>query len=215
MTNTNESTTEEPENEEAEEMNNPDSGIDLDEPEQEQQQNLSIYPDEEMTETELKFFGNKGATPSRPRKARKISVFEKRRRVKLQARRVRRIVRHIEVWSVLKMSILFFACLWAVFLIAGFIIWGVAESSGTVDKLESLITELFALDTFNFDGRQIFRGYALGGLILAIAGSTLNVLMILLFNLISDLTGGLRVTMIEEETVRPSPPRRRRRRAME
>jgi hypothetical protein len=113
------------------------------------------------------------------------------------------------------MSILFFACLWAVFLIAGFIIWGVAESSGTVDKLESLITELFALDTFNFDGRQIFRGYALGGLILAIAGSTLNVLMILLFNLISDLTGGLRVTMIEEETVRPSPPRRRRRRAME
>ena len=215
MTNTNESTTEEPENEEAEEMNNPDSGIDLDESEQEQQQNLSIYPDEEMTETELKFFGNKGATPSRPRKASKISVFEKRRRVKLQARRVRRIVRHIEVWSVLKMSILFFACLWAVFLIAGFIIWGVAESSGTVDKLESLITELFALDTFNFDGRQIFRGYALGGLILAIAGSTLNVLMILLFNLISDLTGGLRVTMIEEETVRPSPPRRRRRRAME
>jgi len=37
------------------------------------------------------------------------------------------------------------------------------------------------------------------------------VLMVLLFNLISDLTGGLRVTMIEEETVRPSPPRRRRR----
>jgi hypothetical protein len=213
MTNINESTTEEPENEEEEEINNLDSGTDLDE--SEQHQNLSIYPDEEMTETELKFFGNKGVTPSRPRKARKISVFEKRRRVKLQARRVRRIVRHIEVWSVLKMSILFFACLWAVFLIAGFIIWGVAESSGTVDKLESLITELFALDTFNFDGRQIFRGYALGGLILAIAGSTLNVLMILLFNLISDLTGGLRVTMIEEETVRPSPPRRRRRRAME
>ena len=89
---------------------------------------------------------------------------------------------------------------------------GVAESSGTVGKLESLITELFALDTFNFDGKQIFRGYALGGLILAIAGSTLNVLMVLLFNLISDLTGGLRITMIEEETVRPSPPPSRRRR---
>ncbi|KIE51408.1 MAG: hypothetical protein MB53_02865, partial [marine actinobacterium MedAcidi-G2A] len=61
-------------------------------------------------------------------------------------------------------------------------------------------------------GKQIFRGYALGGLVLAIAGSTMNVLMCLIFNLISDLTGGLRITMIEEETVRPSPPRRLRRR---
>ena len=87
----------------------------------------------------------------------------------------------------LKISILFFACLWAVFLIAGFIVWGVAESSGTVDKLESLITELFALDTFNFDGKQIFRGYALGGLILAIAGSTLNVLMVCFSTLLVTL----------------------------
>ena len=49
----------------------------------------------------------------------------------------------------------------------------------------------------------------MGGLILAIAGSTLNVLMVLLFNLISDLTGGLRVTMIEEEACVPltSPPK--------
>tara|TARA_B100001778_G_scaffold120313_1_gene98855 strand:+ start:3707 stop:4348 length:642 start_codon:yes stop_codon:yes gene_type:complete len=176
-----------------------------------QNEDISIYPDENIADAETRFFGNKKPIVPRQRTGRKISVFEKRRRVKLQARRVRRIVRHIEVWSVLKISILFFACLWAVFLIAGFIVWGVAESSGTVGKLESLITELFALDTFNFDGKQIFRGYALGGLILAIAGSTLNVLMVLLFNLISDLTGGLRVTMIEEETVRPSPPRRRRR----
>ena len=171
-----------------------------------------ISPDTELTEAEEKFFGTLKSPPNRPKKQRKISIFEKRRRVKLQARRVRRIIRHIEVWSVLKISILFYACLWAIFLIAGFLIWGVAESSGTVGKLESLITELFALDTFTFDGKQISRGYALGGLVLAIAGSTMNVLMCLIFNLISDLTGGLRITMIEEETVRPSPPRRLRRR---
>ncbi len=172
----------------------------------------SIYPDaEDRLETNT-FFENFEAPQPRPRRPRRPSIFERRRRVRLQARRVRRIIRHIEVWSVLKVSILFYACLWAVFLIAGFMIWGVAESSGTVGKLETLITELFALDTFTFDGRQIFRGYALGGLVLAIAGSTLNVLMCLLFNLISDLTGGIRITMVEEETVRPTPPRRRRRR---
>ena len=171
-----------------------------------------VYPGADLTKAEEKFFGKIGFPPPRPKKQRKISIFEKRRRVKLQARRVRRIVRHIEVWSVLKISILFYACLWAIFLIAGFMVWGVAESSGTVGKLETLITELFALDTFTFDGKQIFKGYALGGLVLAIAGSTMNVLMCLIFNLISDLTGGLRLTMIEEETVRPAPPRRLRRR---
>ena len=178
------------------------------------EEEISIYPDEEKDLEKNSFFENFEAPAPRPRRPRRPSIFERRRRVRLQARRVRRIVRHIEVWSVLKVSILFYACLWAVFLIAGFMIWGVAESSGTVGKLETLITELFALDTFTFDGRQIFRGYALGGLVLAIAGSTLNVLMCLLFNLISDLTGGIRITMVEEETVRPTPPRRRRRRTV-
>ena len=178
------------------------------------EEEISIYPDEEKDLEKNSFFENFEAPDPRPRRPRRPSIFERRRRVRLQARRVRRIVRHIEVWAVLKVSILFYACLWAVFLIAGFMIWGVAESSGTVGKLETLITELFALDTFTFDGRQIFRGYALGGLVLAIAGSTLNVLMCLLFNLISDLTGGIRITMVEEETVRPTPPRRRRRRTV-
>tara|TARA_B100000676_G_C17694507_1_gene638067 strand:+ start:21 stop:662 length:642 start_codon:yes stop_codon:yes gene_type:complete len=209
MTNIDESTKNNPDKEEQKSEETPTPADYFDD--LEQNDDFSIYPDENIADAETRFFGNKKQIAPRQRTGRKVSVFEKRRRVKLQARRVRRIVRHIEVWSVLKISILFFACLWAIFLIAGFIVWGVAESSGTVDKLESLITELFALDTFNFDGKQIFKGYAFGGLILAIAGSTLNVLMVLLFNLISDLTGGLRVTMIEEETVRPSPPRRRRR----
>ncbi len=188
------------------------STVDLVESHEENSVQETTYPDSNATEAENKFFGNFETPPARPRKQRKISIFERRRRVKLQARRVRRIVRHIEVWSVLKISVLFYACLWAIFLIAGFMVWGVAESSGTVGKLETLITELFALDTFNFDGKQIFKGYAYGGLVLAIAGSTMNVLMCLIFNLISDLTGGLRITMVEEETVRPSPPRRLRRR---
>jgi hypothetical protein len=151
------------------------------------------------------------AVPGRPLP--RMSRAERRRRVRLQARRVRRVIRHVEPWSVLKISLLFYACLWVIFLVAGFMIWGVAESSGTVGKIETLVLELFALDTFTFDAAQIFRGYALGGLALAIAGTTFNVLMCLLFNLISDLTGGLRITMIEEETARPAPPRRSRRRA--
>ncbi len=169
------------------------------------------YPDARPRPGDMLVLDDSAHHPVRP-PVRRMSRAERRRRVRLQARRVRRIVRHVEPWSVLKISIFFYACLWVIFLVAGFMIWGVAEGSGTVDKIESLIIDLFALDTFEFNAGQIFRGYALGGLALAIAGTTFNVLMCLLFNLISDLTGGLRITMIEEETARPTPPRRRRRR---
>jgi hypothetical protein len=142
---------------------------------------------------------------------RKMSTLERRRRVKLQARRVRRIIRHVEPWSVLKMSIIFYACLWVVLLIAGVVVWTLAEEADVITKFEDQVKEYFVLDTFELDAREIFRGYAYGGLAFAIAGTAFNVLMCLLFNLISDLIGGLRVTMIEEETARPRPGRRVRR----
>jgi len=48
-------------------------------------------------------------------------------------------------------------------------------------------------------------------LVLSIAGVAFNVLLCVLFNLISDLTGGVRITVIEEESARFQPPRRRAR----
>lgn len=149
-----------------------------------------------------------------PERERAMSPGERRRRVRLEARRVRRVVRHIEPWSVLKISLLFFFCLWLIFVLAGVLLWSFAESSGTLESIEDLIESLFALDEEEdfWSGGTIFRAYALGTLILSIAGVTFSVLLSVLYNLISDLTGGIRITVIEEETARFTPPRRRTRR---
>ena len=135
--------------------------------------------------------------------------WERRRRVRLQARKVRRIIRHIEPWSVLKISVIFYLCLWVIFVVAGVMLWSVATSSGTVETVETTVVSLFALEEFEIDANIIFRGYALGGLVLATAGAAFNVLLCVLFNLISDLVGGIRITVIEEESARFRPPRRR------
>lgn len=146
--------------------------------------------------------------PDRP-----LSASERRRRVRLEARRVRRVVRHIEPWSVLKISVLFYICLWIIFMLAGLILWSIAERSGTLTAIEDLVEDLFALDpTENFwRGNRIFQFYSAATLILSVAGITFNVLLCVLYNLISDLTGGVRLTVIEEETARFVPPRRRAR----
>ena len=145
--------------------------------------------------------------PSPPR-----GFLYQRRLKKLRARKVRRLIRHVEPWSVLKISLVFYFCLWAILLMAAGILWSFAVGSGMVDNLENFVTELAALERFEINGDQIFRALAIGGLVLVVAGAGFTVLMAVLFNLISDIIGGIRVTVVEEETARYRPRRLRIRR---
>ena len=122
---------------------------------------------------------------------------------RLRARKVRRLVRHIEPWSVLKVGLLFNFCMWIVTMVAGVLLWNAAETAGTIGDIEQFATQIFALEEFAFEGEQIFRAVALGGLVVAVAATGFMVLIAILLNLISDLTGGVRVTVVEEETARP------------
>ena len=117
-----------------------------------------------------------------------------------RVRRVRRLVRHIEPWSVLKVSLVFYLCVWGLLVIATRMLWSAADEAGTISKIESFVEELFALESFELDSSQIFRIFVLGGLVLVVGGIGVTVVLVVLFNLISDLTGGIRFTMIEEET---------------
>ncbi len=90
-------------------------------------------------------------------------------------------------------------------------LWNLAVSSGLVANVENFVVDLFALESFKINGDQIIRIAALGGLVLVVAGSAFTVLAAVLFNLISDVTGGVRLTVVEEETARPRTRRGRRR----
>ena len=117
-----------------------------------------------------------------------------------RVRKVRRVLRHVEPWSALKVGLIFYTCVWGLSTIAVRILWNTAEDAGTIEKVESFIEDLFALEVFEFDSEQILRIFFLGGLILVVGGTAITVVLVVLFNLISDLTGGVRFTMIEEET---------------
>lgn len=65
---------------------------------------------------------------------------------------------------------------------------------------------------FKFEDGRVFEAFAFGGVVLVLAGTGASVVLVLLFNLMSDLTGGVQVTVIEEEPRprrgAPPPPRR-------
>ena len=150
----------------------------------------------------------------RPRRVPRSAIgrtYQARSNRRLRARRVRRLVRHVEPWSVLKVSLVLYFCAWAIMLFVGVTLWNLAVNSGLIAEVESFVVELFALQSFKINPDQIFRVAAVGGLVLVLAGSGLTVLGAVLFNLISDVTGGVRLTVVEEETARPRPRQARRR----
>ena len=162
-----------------------------------------------------------------------------------RARKVHRIVRHIEPWSVLKVSLLFFLTLFLIICVASAVLWNGARRSGAIENVENFITEVGSfgicppladevgppvtvdpavpistttttivsdtsgdegcadgaerVGTFKFEDGKIFEAFALGGTVLVLAGSAGAVVLAMLFNLMSDLTGGVRVTVLEED----------------
>lgn len=127
-------------------------------------------------------------------------VFRRKRRI--QARKVRRVVRHIDPWSVLTFSVLFHLTVFAAMLLASVLVWNAAEAAGTIENLETFILDLGDFETFEIDGDAVFRAAVAIAGIMTLASSVLLVLLTVVFNLISDLVGGIRMTVIEEETIR-------------
>ena len=128
---------------------------------------------------------------------------------KPRVRRVTRVVRHVDPWSVFKIALVANLVLYLILLTAGVLLWNVAYATGTVDNVERFF-ESFGWSSFEFNGGQIYHSAWIGGLFLVIGFTGLAVLFATLFNLITDLVGGMRFTVLEEEVVetRTSPMRR-------
>ncbi len=130
------------------------------------------------------------------------SVRQRLRARQLRARKVRRTIRHIDPWSVLKFSVFFFALAWMVVILAGVVLWSLAVNSGLVTDFEDLVIELFDLTSFSIDPSLMFRVSVMVGGAMALGGALFMGVLAVLFNLLSDLLGGIRVSVIEEETAR-------------
>lgn len=137
--------------------------------------------------------------PTADRSARAVR-FER-----LNVRRRTRIVRHIDPWSVFRVALAAHLVLYFVLLLAGVLLWNVANATGTVDNVERFM-ESFGWETFEFNGGELFHQAWILGLFAVVGLTGLAVLAATTFNLITDLVGGVRVTVIENRAgPRPEP----------
>ena len=142
-----------------------------------------------------------GGTTTRDGLSRRMASASARRGGRKAPRTVRvtrAVVRHLDPWSVGKVSLLFYLSAYVVVLTALVLLWGAAASAGVIDNVEGFMDSL-GFTNFRFLPGRLLQGTVVGGLVLAVAGAVANVVMAVLYNLISDVVGGVRITLADDE----------------
>jgi hypothetical protein len=145
------------------------------------------------------------ATPERPTGAARAPRTVRPPRIRSGPRRTRVIVRKLGPLSVLKFSLLFYLCLMLIVLFAMVIVYGVLSAAGAIESLETVLGYVFGTGTtstggaepIEIDGGAVFVWSFFGGLVLVVVWSVINVFVAMLYNLISDIIGGVEVTLAE------------------
>ncbi|MBL8776388.1 MAG: DUF3566 domain-containing protein [Acidimicrobiales bacterium] len=110
------------------------------------------------------------------------------------------VVRRFRLWSVLKVALASFVCLFAVLLLAGVILWHLANREGWVTGWTGFLVDIGFTDAA-VDGTTLFRASVTAAGILVATATFLAVASACIYNQISGLVGGIEMTF---------GPRRRR-----
>ena len=137
------------------------------------------------------------AAPRREKREKAIKAPKPVRTKAVRGRTTRVVLRHLDPWSVLKLSLVYYTAVFLVILVAGVLLWAGAEAVGVVGNFESFMVDI-GFEDYKLLPGQLLSGVALGGLVLVVAGTFANVLMTALFNLMGDVVGGLKLTLQED-----------------
>jgi hypothetical protein len=116
------------------------------------------------------------------------------------------VLRRIDLWSALKVSLALYLSIFVVFLAGSVVVWIAARQAGLLANVEHLVEDLGFADngTFHLKGPEILKMTAVIGPIVVVLGSLATVAGVAVFNVMSRLFGGIEVTVIDGDD---QPPR--------
>ena len=123
-------------------------------------------------------------------------------------RRARLVFRRLDPWSVLKFSLLFSLCLLIVFVVAVAALYYALDSLGVFDSVNQFVRDVTQANAggrstggfdVTFSPSRIIGGAAVIGLINVVIITAISTLGAFLYNLCSDIVGGIEVTLGERE----------------
>lgn len=118
----------------------------------------------------------------------------------MAVQRVRRVIRKVDPWTVLKVSLVFNAMMALVFVLGTVIFWAIFVNAGIPDRINELALLIGLENGINLDGQVYFRIVVLLSVIGTIMMTGFFTLGAVIYNLISDLVGGVEIIVLEETT---------------
>jgi hypothetical protein len=121
--------------------------------------------------------------------------------VMTSVRRVRRVIRKFDPWTVLKVSIVFYAVMAIAFVLGLVILWAVVNNAGIPQAIEDFGKKITLLDAdaqLFADGERYLRVAVFLGVVWTVLATGITTLGAVMYNLISDIVGGIEVVVLEE-----------------
>ena len=118
--------------------------------------------------------------------------------------RVRRIIRRVDPWTVLKVSFIVYMVAAFGFMLASVMFWEVVERSGIPQKITDFLIQITLLDEGEApfsNTEQFIRLSAILAVAWAILSTGLTTLGAIMYNLVADVVGGVEVVLLEENVV--------------
>ena len=121
------------------------------------------------------------------------------------ARRTRVVVRRVAPLSVLRFSLIFYFCVMLIVYFALLIIYLILSAAGAMDSFAKLLGEIFGNGTstlgaepLEINGGAVFTVLFVAGCVWTVVWSLITVFVSFLYNLVSDIVGGVEVTLAEK-----------------
>lgn len=117
----------------------------------------------------------------------------------VRASRTRVEMSRIDLWSVLKVSLCFYLAGLAILLVAGLVVWLLLDASGQIRSFERFMGDILSAKNYHLVASEVLLGAVLIGLVLVALVTVLTVIAAALYNVFSDLVGGIEATLVETD----------------
>ena len=137
-----------------------------------------------------------------PVKQRPRPALTRSRRKRGPLRRVKRTITHIDPLSVLKMSLLFYAFFFVVWLLFAAILYNLIAATGVLDAIADIVNAFGdpnEVNPFELTFGVTMKWAIILGALGVFIGSLINAVLAFLYNVANDVVGGVQVTFSERD----------------